>query len=118
MASVDLITNHIFIFFLSNLGPNTLSAAVPRGHVTVSCVRPLPRACLAQHWPVMAFLMPPIHSLIYSYLAKSSLILSEIRCIAAPWIQRFLTLLKSYWGRHDQVPETAEQDEAESLEKV
>ena len=32
--------------------------------------------------------------------------------------QSFLSLLKSYWGRHDQVPETVWQDEAESLEMV
>ena len=32
--------------------------------------------------------------------------------------QSFLPLLKSYWGRYNQVPETVWQDEAESLEMV
>ena len=32
--------------------------------------------------------------------------------------QSFLSLWESYWGRHDQIPETVWQDEAESLEMV
>ena len=42
MKSVDFTISWIFLFFPSELGPSMLSTAIPRGHIIIICMYPLP----------------------------------------------------------------------------
>lgn len=91
MKSWTYYKSDFYVFLPSKPGPSMLSVAVLRGHITLICVYPCP--VLAQGWSTVAFLLLLSHSLIYSYLAESSFIHSEICYMAAKrevktaWIQ-------------------------------
>lgn len=68
-----LLISQIFIFFLFNLGPTMLSAAIPRGQSAVSSVHPWPSTWQRAGWKYSAS-----HSFTHIFLF-SKIIISSFR---------------------------------------